>query len=563
VIEDDGFFDGRYRGKVITVHSNIRGEEKDAVVQQLLTVEDAENPVEIVIHVNMLKEGWDVTNLYSIVPLRAANSRTLVEQSIGRGLRLPYGKRVGNPAVDRLTIVSHDRFQEIIDHANDPDSIIRAGIVIGRDIPESGKKAVVAESRFERLISGASISGDGEREQVPAAFATPEAQEVAKAVYQVIPQFERLRGSGELQQEDAQQKIVRRVEEMVRPRQGGLEGIVEKVDVGEVVKKATELYREMSIDISKIIVVPGGEAVAGYETFDLDCSGIHLQPVSQDILIQHLHENRRFKLRDGSGIVEEKLPEDYLVRGLIAFNDISYDDHASLLYKLSGEAVAHLRSYLGSEEDVINVLQYHQQPLVNLIYSQMQAHFEESASEYEVHVTKGFRTLRPISYTAHADEDMRNLRTPVPEGEKSRIADMVFGGFRKCLYDKQKFDTDSERRFAVILENDEEVLKWTKPAKHDFQIPYSLGDYEPDFVVETRSHKIICEPKRTSQMADDVVLAKAKAAAAWCERASAYSKENGDKEWRYLLIPHDQISEQMSLSGLAARYTYQHVDEGK
>jgi hypothetical protein len=42
------------------------------------------------IHVNMLKEGWDVTNLYTVVPLRAANARTLIEQSIGRGLRLPY-----------------------------------------------------------------------------------------------------------------------------------------------------------------------------------------------------------------------------------------------------------------------------------------------------------------------------------------------------------------------------------------------------------------------------------------------------------------------------------------
>ncbi len=79
-------------------------------------MEDPDNPVEIVIHVNMLKEGWDVTNLYTIVPLRAANSRTLVEQSIGRGLRLPYGQRTGIP-VDRLTIVSHDRFQEIIDEA--------------------------------------------------------------------------------------------------------------------------------------------------------------------------------------------------------------------------------------------------------------------------------------------------------------------------------------------------------------------------------------------------------------------------------------------------------------
>ena len=55
----------------------------------------ADEPTEIVIHVNMLKEGWDVTNLYTIVPLRAANARTLIEQSIGRGLRLPYGKRTG------------------------------------------------------------------------------------------------------------------------------------------------------------------------------------------------------------------------------------------------------------------------------------------------------------------------------------------------------------------------------------------------------------------------------------------------------------------------------------
>ncbi len=97
-----------------------RGEERDETVQQLLTVEDPDNPTEIVIHVNMLKEGWDVTNLYTIVPLRAANSQTLVEQSIGRGLRLPYGKRTGVAAVDRLTIVSHDKFQEIVDEANQP-----------------------------------------------------------------------------------------------------------------------------------------------------------------------------------------------------------------------------------------------------------------------------------------------------------------------------------------------------------------------------------------------------------------------------------------------------------
>lgn len=55
-IEDDAFFDGNYKGKVITVHSKQSGEEKDETVEQLITVESPENPTEIVVHVNMLKE---------------------------------------------------------------------------------------------------------------------------------------------------------------------------------------------------------------------------------------------------------------------------------------------------------------------------------------------------------------------------------------------------------------------------------------------------------------------------------------------------------------------------
>ena len=129
LIQSDGFFEGRYRDKVIQVDSSKTGAEEEAMIARLLKVEHNEEPTEIVIHVNMLKEGWDVTNLYTIVPLRAANARTLIEQSIGRGLRLPYGKRTGVTAVDRLNIVAHDKFQDIIDEANQPDSAIRLNVV--------------------------------------------------------------------------------------------------------------------------------------------------------------------------------------------------------------------------------------------------------------------------------------------------------------------------------------------------------------------------------------------------------------------------------------------------
>ena len=71
-----------------------------------------------------------------------------------------------------------------------------------------------------------------------------------------------------------------------------------------------------------------------------------------------------------------------------------------------------------------------------------------------------------------------------------------------------------ERRFAAILENDDAVEKWFKPAKSQFQIFYRRArqefPYEPDFAVETKPGKPLCEPKRASEMNDEIVLAKAR-----------------------------------------------------
>lgn len=141
LLESSAFYEGRYAGKVIQVDSSRTGAEEETMIARLLAVESVDEPTEIVIHVNMLKEGWDVTNLYTIVPLRAANARTLIEQSIGRGLRLPYGRRTGVAAVDRLNIVAHDKFQEIIDEANRGDSPIRLKQVI-LDAPNADDKKV-------------------------------------------------------------------------------------------------------------------------------------------------------------------------------------------------------------------------------------------------------------------------------------------------------------------------------------------------------------------------------------------------------------------------------------
>ncbi|MFQ8599600.1 MAG: DEAD/DEAH box helicase [Oscillospiraceae bacterium] len=129
-IRSDEFCDGSYCNKTIVVHSKQKGAESEANTRLLLDVESPENPVEIVIHVNMLKEGWDVNNLYTIVPLRTAASKILREQMVGRGLRLPYGERTGDRDVDAVMLTAHDKFAEILAEAQKGDSIFKAGNVI-------------------------------------------------------------------------------------------------------------------------------------------------------------------------------------------------------------------------------------------------------------------------------------------------------------------------------------------------------------------------------------------------------------------------------------------------
>lgn len=122
--------------------------------------------------------------------------------------------------------------------------------------------------------------------------------------------------------------------------------------------------------------------------------------------------------------------------------------------------------------------------------------------------------------------------------------------FIGSLYPLQKFDSDTERRFAVILERD--ALKWFKPAKGQFQIYYKLGteqpEYIPDFVVEIDTKILLVETKARTDIDTQEVQAKAAAAVRWCKHASDHAASVGSKPWHYLLVPHDEIAESKRLN---------------
>lgn len=561
-IESEGFFEGHYKGKVIQVDSSRTGKEEEEMIERLLKVEHSGEPTEIVIHVNMLREGWDVTNLYTIVPLRAANARTLIEQSIGRGLRLPYGKRTGVTAVDRLNIVAHDRFQEIVDEARRPDSPIQMQtVVLDPQQLQTKMVTVVSQSRFA-LDLGLQPQHQTTSTVVPASstpvFSKPDEQKVAQITYEVIKTFEnqpqKVPTLAHLAKPEIQAEIVRAVEERYAPAQMGLEGVAEKPDIAAIVAKTSERAALGMIDIPRILIVPKGELKSGFKSFKLELVNLNYQPVSDELWAQNLKDGKAERIMLGKGSIEEKRLEDYVVSGLIDFDDVCYDDQADLLYDLAGQVVEHLKSYL-NEEHVGRILRVYQREIARLVHAQMQPHYSEEAVEYEVVISKGFSELKDKSYAQPEGEAMLDYRKSPKD--KSNMARYLFTGFSRSLYPHEKFQSDSERKLAVILER--EAQRWFKPAKGQFQITYKWSpdprEYQPDFVAETDNTIYMMEPKARGEMEDEEVIAKRDVAVTWCKQASEYAASNGGKPWKYLLIPHDAISENMTVQGLADRFT--------
>lgn len=195
-----------------------------------------------------------------------------------------------------------------------------------------------------------------------------------------------------------------------------------------------------------------------------------------------------------------------------------------------------------------NVLLAFNQQYVRLILAQMQEHFVEEATEYEIQIRKEFHVLTPSSFNAPEDETPRPFRQSVDN--KKDIPSMLVEGFEKCLYPVQKYNSDTERRFSVILENGKSVTKWVKTSKGNFRIHYTAdAEYEPDFVAETADTYYLCEPKDDTEVDDDTIQAKARAAAQCCKQATDVSS----KPWKYLLIPDTAVDESKSLAGSAAQ----------
>jgi type III restriction enzyme len=552
MIESERFFEGRYKGKVMEIHSNQRGEEKEENIQRLLDLEKPENPIEIVVHVNMLKEGWDVTNLYTIIPLRAANSQILTEQTIGRGLRLPYGVRTGVEKVDKLTIIAHDRFQSIIDAANDPNSIIRQENIIQIDpnnLPEA-QEVITASSVTDEAFAlkrqeVATITNEVDRQK--AGLVLEAEQLITEAVNALGASVKNINdlNSDEIRKL-AFEKIVTSIES--NPQQNLFkEGLVEAAKQ-EYESVVSELI-EKTIPIPRVLIQQKHDVKSGFKNFDLDVAGLNYQPVSEEIIRRTLRTNESEVLQGESSGIERDFPDNILVNEMINYPEVDYDRESELLYKLAKQAIAKL----GNDrinEDLENIVLYHKREIGKYIYAQLQQHFYLESSGFEEPLVYPFDRIKPHNFSKYTADSVHHYTETITPTHS--IPSKVFGGFKKACHNLYKFDSKAEKDFATILEKDKDVLKWIRPADSQFELywKYNSKRYHPDFVVETADTIFMVEIKAEKDIDDTEVQEKAEAGKKYCEAATTFNLANGGKRWIYVLIPHTAVVMNMSLKAL-------------
>ena len=550
-IKSNEFRGGAYRTKTIVVHSRQRGAESEANTRLLLEVEDPENPVEIVIHVNMLKEGWDVNNLYTIVPLRTAASRIPREQMVGRGLRLPYGARTGDKDVDAVMLTAHDRFDDILKEAQKGTSIFKAGNVIhAEDVePERPEYAQLSlELEPEKTLEEAYQETGLERSEQTDELIRRAAAEIAKKV------------SREIQRSPKHTVTKERVHEIAAETGAELSA---DDDLGTVFRdnempltawlrhKTEQVHREAVskfIPIPQIRITDSGVEEYVFLDFDLDLAGFTHRPIRNEILIQNLEDPQdRARVKGDAIDFEGYQPKRVILAELRKKPEIDYEKCSALLFKLISQVCSHYQDAHG-ENGMRNIVMMYRREIAERIYNQMMRHFycTNGFLQEEVIGTRNYN-IQP-TYSA-------KIRRNLYDSYTGDIRSIMFDGVRKGVFDRVRFDSEPELQLARNMETDDDILNWLRPAPNELNITYNRGHhYEPDFIIETRDVIYLTEVKRDDQMDSADNVAKKERGIQYCAAASRWGKANGYKEWRYLFIPATFIQRNTSFAYLASRY---------
>jgi type III restriction enzyme len=511
ILRSDEFRSGRYADAVLVVHSKT----PDEALAALAGIEDPASPVRIVISVGMLKEGWDVRNVYVIASMRASVSSVLTEQTLGRGMRLPFGTYTGIELLDTLEVVAHERYEDLLKKAgvlNEAFVDYRTRAVLRTN--SKGEQVVVSESvettgpPLLPNLSGAGAASPAQDSQAPTdaptLVLTPADERKAEAS----------RAALKLRQPVARRSDVPAIKVPVL-RMTTVAAPFSLADITEsdaFRKLGASLASNPEQELSRTLVSARVETGPDGMRRTVTVTRAAADRVRSAPMLFHLDELRAqlAEMVLASPAVPARKEQRAALEPLLgAFFD-----------GLGQQATEVLSAHLGRAGA----------RLIRLVEAE-QRRFMPRPRYDEVVELKEFAPARATD------------KTVSPDRFGSFAKSVAYNSWHRSLYAVEWFDSRPERDVANAVDQADTVGCWVR--LHIGELPIlwnSAGQhYNPDFIVieDDRTHWVV-EVKADKDMPSDEVQAKRQAARRWANHVTASDEVH--VTWRYLLLSENDVT---------------------
>lgn len=525
LLTSESMFDGEYRDHVLRIDSS----QPDEALEALEEVEDPNSPVRVIVSVQMLQEGWDVATVAVIVSLRASVSSILTEQTLGRGLRLPWGRYVDVPLLNQLDVVAHERYEQVLK---------RAGVAL------TEQRVDWASWRREQQATAEALA------------ARAASAEAATAVQEQLDTLIRLRDShheGDESPEDGYELVVERVEDRQRDVEADADTAERTMrprrDLGRLqlpvvaTRQVTSSYR--LADVAPTLVPTFRKLGATYAS-------------SPDDTLRRTEVSARVEVGE-DGVPRTVVTTQAAMNPVLSVTgDTAAPNEIATRVTM---AILHSAVASGRRED--------RQPARMLAEAVLDGAGEDApvlgryvdqlcgavVHRLERAVAEGAGHLETVDEIALAPIDWPRARPEVVlhdhHGEFNRR--VGYAGWQRSLYEVARFDSAPERSLAVLLdESPTEVELWVRLQQSDLAVNWTgTGQtYHPDFLVAEptmeRHGRLsrpcwVVEVKADNRLDDDEVARKHEAAVRWAARVNADGAAEPD-EWHVLLAGEGDIA---------------------
>jgi type III restriction enzyme len=492
-VEDFLYAEGLAKEDVLTVDSNRKGEmsksEWDATRERLFDVDRHRTP-KVIVSVLMLREGFDVNNIAVIVPLRSSQAPILLEQLIGRGLRLMWR---GDEQIDEMKRETRRRIANKLE----PENYFDVLFIVEHP----------AFSKFYDDLMAEGLAGEVGDESEATTTATGDLELV------------------ELR--DGYEQFDFHVPMMVRDREEELKTPILdpyklprcRVPFADAKKFVGKGDRFISVDAQTKTQfgdyrVDGGVMTAtGYNDF-LSRLTVRITEALGGTRAEMTSSAKKYNSLAAFPMLQTFRPQ------LLGWID------TYIRNRFFGQAIDPL------EDENWRVL------LTDMITNELAGNLSSALVRS---LTQEVVTIAEVNFRSLSDVPALSVRA-------SSSVDVT-----KCIYPKLPIPTHGgglERKFLVWANNDTKVEALCKISeyKHTFvQRPYLKADgmparYSPDFLFRTEEMIYVVETKAESALSDINVQRKQSAAIAWCEQINELEpSQRSHRRWAYVLLGEQAV----------------------